>query len=151
MHRLEICNKSLLYQSIHWNRLLRYEIRKQISSISTHQSTWLGINLFLNMTTDVKWYYLTWAWNNFFFIFVCASPISSVFILFHFFHLSFKQYILSFFSYSLEWDIWSIQMTYTKISILLDLSLSASMNWPICTWWLLPSDWVNIHFILFIK
>ena len=98
MHRLEICNKSLLYQSIHWNRLLRYEIRKQISSISTHQSTWLGINLFLNMTTDVKWYYLTWV-STIFSLFsciyspyggfgICSIPLLS--------YLLFSQYTLSY-------------------------------------------------------
>ena len=93
MHRLEICNKSLLYQSILWNRLLRYEIRKQISSISTHQSTWLGINLFLNMTTDVKWYYLTWVSTIFYFLAFIPPTAASVFVRFHFFHISFSANI----------------------------------------------------------
>ena len=128
MNGLEIYNKSLLYQSILWNRLLRYEIRKQISSISTHQSTWLGINLFLNMTTDVKWYYLTWV-STIFSLFSCIySPsASSVFVLFHFFHFSlsaniFYRILLCFWMGLLKYSN-TLKWHALKFIFFLDLSL----------------------------
>ena len=122
-----------------WNDIRSSIVLKQISRVFTHQFTSINIKLFLNMTTDVKWYYLTCLKYIHTFLFLLLAyfygyPVSILSsYIFPIFYIVFPFYFL------LEWATWNIQILSFDVVLkyifhMTYLLLSVRDSLHICKW-----------------